>query len=158
MKKGMVGMLSALVGTAIGAAAACRILNDRVREIQEKSDKHLALFLMMNQWIMVKQLGKSLASYFEREGYRQIAVYGMHYAGETLVAELAGSDVEVKYGIDKNADKIYADLLIVTPDSKLEKVDAVVVTSITFFEEVKEALSEKMDCPIISLEEIVYQI
>ena len=66
--------------------------------------------------------------------------------------------MEIKYGIDKNADKIYADFLIVTPDSELEEVDAVVVTSITFFEEIEEALSVKVDCPILSLEDILYQV
>jgi len=44
------------------------VLKGRIKEIQDKSDKHLSLFLMMNQWVMVKQAGKSLAEYFEWEG------------------------------------------------------------------------------------------
>lgn len=158
MKKGVIEILSAVGGAAAGAAAVGRALKGKIKETQEKSDKHLALFLMMNQWVKVKQAGKNLAEYFEWEGYRQIAVYGMHYAGETLVEELAASNIEVKYGIDRNADQIYADILVVTPDSDLEAVDAIVVTSIQFFEEIKESLSAKIDCPIISLEEIIYQI
>jgi len=82
----------------------------------------------------------------------------MHYAGETLIEELAGSNIEVKYGIDRNSYQIYAGIPIVMPDSDLEKVDAVVVTSIHFFEEIKELLNTKIDCPIISLEEIIYQM
>ena len=158
MKKGVIGILSAFGGAAAGTVAVGRALKRKIKETQEKSDKHLALFLMMNQWVKLKQAGKSLTEYFEWEGYRQIAVYGMHYAGETLVEELAGSNIEVKYGIDRNADQIYTDLLVVTPDSDLEKVDAVVVTSIQFFEEIKESLSVKIDCPIISLEEIIHQM
>ena len=158
MKKGMIGIISALGGAAAGISAVGSMLGRTIKKNQEKSDKHLALFLMMNQWVKVKQEGKNLASYFEREGYQKIAIYGMHYAGETLVEELQGSNVEIKYGIDQNADKIYADFLIVTPDSDLEEVDAVVVTSITFFEEIEEVLNAKMDCPILSLEDIVCQI
>ncbi len=158
MKKGIIGMVSAIGGAAAGITAASGMLGNKVKENQKKSDKHLALFLMMNQWVKVKQEGKNLASYFEQEGYKKIAIYGMHYAGETLAEELQGSNVEIKYGIDKNADKIYADFLIVTPDSELEEVDAVVVTSITFFEEIEEALSVKVDCPILSLEDILYQV
>ena len=53
---------------------------------------------------------------------------------------------------------MYADFLVVAPDSDLGEVDAVVVTSITFFEEIEEMLNSKMDCPILSLEDILYQV
>lgn len=157
-EKGMIGMISAIGGAAAGITAVSGTLGKKAKGNQEKSDKHLALFLMMNQWVKVKQEGENLASYFEQEGYKKIAIYGMHYAGETLAEELQKSDVEIKYGIDKNADKIYADFLIVTPDDDLDEVDAIVVTSITFFEEIEEALSAKIDCPILSLEDILYQM
>ena len=158
MKKEIVGMGSAMGGATAGIMAVSGMLGSKIKENQKKSDKHLALFLMMNQWVKVKQEGKNLASYLEQEGYKKIAIYGMHYAGETLAEELKGSSVEVIYGIDKNADKIYADFPIVTPDRDLEEVDAVVVTSITFFEEIEEALSDRMNCPIFSLEDILYQM
>lgn len=158
MKKGMIGIVSLLGGAATGAVSVGKVLGDKVMENKKKSDKHLALFLMMNQWVKVKQEGKNLASYFEQEGYKKIAVYGMHYAGETFVEELQGSSVEIVYGIDKNADKIYADFPVVTPDDDLEEVDAVVVTSITFFEEIEEMLGAKIGCPILSLEDVLYQV
>lgn len=158
MKKGMIGVLSTIGGAAAGAAAIGKVLGGKVVENKEKSDKHLALFRMMNQWVKVKQAGKNLSSYFEREGYREIAIYGMHYAGETLTEELRGSSVKVKYGIDKNAEKFYADFDIVTPDAPLDKVDAIVVTPITFFDEIEQLLSDKADCPIISLEDVICQV
>ena len=34
-------------------------------------------------------------------------------------------------------------------------MDAVIVTAITFYEEIEEMLAEKMDCPILSLENIL---
>ncbi|EOS29449.1 hypothetical protein C807_02835 [Lachnospiraceae bacterium 28-4] len=158
MKKGMVGLISAIGGAAAGMTAVARALGKQIKGSQEKSDKHLALFLMMNQWVKVKQEGKNLATYLEQKGYQRIAIYGMHYAGETLAEELKGSGLEIAYGIDKSADKLYADFPIVTPDSNLEEVDAVVVTSITFFEEIEEVLGAKISCPIISLEDVVYQV
>ena len=117
------------------------------------SEKHLALFLMMNQWVAVKQEGKNLADYFEKQGYKSIAVYGMSYAGERLLEELKGSDIQVQYGIDKNADNIYMDVNIVTMEDELKPVDAIVVTPIFFFDDIEEELSQKIDCPIISLED-----
>lgn len=158
MNKRFVGVLSLLTGVAGGAIGAGKVIGTKVNEKQQLADKHLALFLMMNQWVKVKQDGKNLASYFEENGHKKIAVYGMSYAGETLVDELRGSNIQVAYGIDRKADNIYADIDIVTMDDVLEKVDAVVVTAITFFDEIEVKLSEKIDCPIISLEDILYEV
>ena len=82
----------------------------------------------------------------------------MSYVGETLLDELKGTDITVRYGIDKNSDTIYSDVDIVSVEDDLESVDAVVVTAITFFDEIEEKLSTKMDCPVISLEDILYEV
>lgn len=158
VKKGVISVLSALAGAAVGVGAIGKVQMDQTSKIQSMSDKHLALFLMMNHWVKVKQEGKNLSEYFEENGYKRIAIYGMSYAGETLVDELKGTGIAIAYGIDKNADSIYADVDVVTMDDSLDKVDAVVVTSITFFDEVEEALSRKMDCPVLSLEDILYEV
>ena len=158
MKKAIISLLSATVGAAVGAAATGKKMEDSNTKIQKMSDKHLALFLLMNQWVKVKQEGKNLATYFEANGYNKIAVYGMSYAGETFVEELRETDIEVVYGLDKNADGIYADIDVVSMDDELKEVDAVVVTAVTFFDEIEKRLSEKVSCPIISLEDILYEV
>ena len=158
MKKSVISVMSVLAGAIAGAGAIGKVEAGRLHHLQQLSDKHLALFLMMNQWVKVKQEGKSLTSYFEKNGYKKIAVYGMSDAGETLIEELKNSKVEVVYGIDQRADSIYADVNIVSVEGELELVDAVVVTAITFFDEIEEKLSEKVNCPIISLEDILYEV
>lgn len=158
MNKGIISALSALAGATVGAAAVAKTIGDSTQKAQTMSDKHLALFLLMNQWVAVKQEGKNLSDYFERNNYHSIAVYGMSYAGERLLEELKGSGITVKYGIDKNASGIYSDVELVTMEEKLEEVDAVVVTPIFFFDEIEEELSKKISCPIISLEDILYEV
>ena len=158
MKKTVITVLSALTGAAIGAGAVGKMTGESLGQSRSMSDKHLALFLMMNQWVKVKQEGKNLADYFKKNGYSRIAIYGMSYAGETLVDELKSTGVKVVYGIDQKADSIYADVDIISMDDEFEAVDAVVVTAITFFDEIEEKLSMKIDCPIISLEDILYEI
>lgn len=113
---------------------------------------------MMNQWVKIKQKGISLSSYFERNGYKRIAIYGMSYAGETLLSELRGTGVEVAYGIDKHAESLYAALDIVSADDIPGEVDVIVVTAVTFFDEIEEELSRKAECPIVSLEDILYEV
>ena len=158
MKKGSISILSALTGAALGAGAVGKIQGDMLNRTKKMSDKHLALFLMMNQWVKIKQENKDLSSYFEKRGFKKIAIYGMSYVGETLVDELKNSNITVLYGIDQKADSIYADVDIVFIEDELQEVDAIVVTAITFFDEIEEKLSEKMDCPIISLEDILYEV
>jgi len=158
MKSGIISAVSMLTGLVAGAGTVGKISGNKLNKMQNMSDKHLALFLMMNQWVKVKQEGKNLSAYFEKNGYKKIAVYGMSYVGETLIDELRTSDIEIAYGIDKNASLIYTDIDIVSADNSLDEVDAVVVTAITFFNEIEEKLSQKLDCPILSLEDILYEI
>ena len=158
MKKMIISLLSAGTGAAIGVATIGKKVADEKGRIQKLSDKHLALFLLMNQWVKVKQEGKNLASYFEAKGFKRIAVYGMSYVGETFVDEIKDTSIEIAYGIDKNADGIYADIEVVSVDEELQDVDAVVVTAITYFDEIEKKLENKLDCPIVSLEDVLYEV
>lgn len=149
---------SMIIGIGVGSKETSKALKKEINEKQDFSEKHLELFLLMNQWVKLKQEGKHLQDYFEKRGYRSIAIYGISYVGERLFEELKESDIDVKYGIDKKADGIYLELEIVTMNDDFEKVDAIVVTPIHYFEEIEEVLSNKIDCPIISIEDIVYEL
>ncbi|WP_342758490.1 hypothetical protein [Kineothrix sedimenti] len=158
MKKIISSIFLVLISAITSAVATERFCSKATKKAQEMSDKHLALFLLMNQWVLVKQEGKNLKDYFNKNGYKTIAIYGMSYAGERLLRELEGSDVTIKYGIDKKADVIYSDIEVISVDEDLEDVDVIVVTPIFFFNEIEEVLSKKIDCPIISLEDILYDV
>lgn len=160
MKKGYI--MAALLGLSGGAVGGTMIAaNNRNRDIEKwkaMSDKHLTLFLLMNEWMKTKQKGKSIADYFKKNGYKMIAIYGMSYVGERLLDELKDSGIEVKYAIDKNADSLYSQIDIHSLEDELADVDAVIVTPVTFFKEIEEKLSKKMDCPILSIENILYEL
>ncbi len=158
MKKGIISVLSTLIGTAVGAGVVEKVERANLSKIQNLSDKHFALYRMMNEWVKVKQKNKSIADYLEKKGYTRVAIYGMNYVGETLLTELENTNVRVLYAIDQNASNIYSDVDVVTPEENLEEVDAVIVTPITFFDEIERKISEKMDCPIISMDDILYEI
>lgn len=158
MKKQTISLISILAGAVISAGAVGKVVIGETGKVKTMSDKHLALFLMMNQWVKIKQKGKNLSEYFEKSGYKKIAIYGMSYAGETLAEELRGTETEVVYGIDRNADTIYSDLDIVSIEDNLAKVDAVVVTAISYFDEIEEQLLQKMECAILSLEDVLYEV
>lgn len=158
MKKGIISILSGVVGITVGIGTTGKVLGKRLNKQSEMSEKHLALYMLMNQWVQVKQEGKSLISYFEKNNYKKIAIYGMNFVGQTLCKELDGSQIEIQYAIDKNAENIYVDFEVLTIEDSLEDVDAVVVTPIYYFEEIEEQLTEKVSCPIISIEDILYEV
>lgn len=158
MKNGVWKLLALIGGISLGAVIADGRMRKEVKKKEDMSRKHLVLFLMMNQWVKVKQEGKHLASYFVKNGYQNIAIYGMSYAGEALLNELKGTEIQVAYGIDQNAGSVYSDIDIVSNESNLREVDAIVVTAITFFEQIEEMLADKVQCPVISLEDILYEV
>lgn len=162
MKKGFGGVFSTLAGMAAGAVAggvaAKSTSSKKIREMAVGHEKVHLLYMAFDQWLRVRQEGKTLVEFFEKQGYKTVAIYGMKELGERLYDELQGSDITVKYAIDKNADSIYADVDVVTPDDELEPVDVIVVTALYYFDEIEEMLSEKVDYPIVSLEDILYEV
>ena len=63
--------------------------------------------------------------------------------------------IEVVYGIDIRGRGIYTAVPVYAMDETLEEVDAVVVTTVAFYDEVKKKLLSKLSCNILSLEEIL---
>jgi len=159
MKKVVVSVVSSIAAMAAGVVLGAAMTRQAYIEDKENwkamSDKHLALFLMMNQWVKMKQEGKKIYGYFKDHDLKNIAVYGMSYVGETLVHELENTDITISYGIDKNIESVYSDIKVFSMEDELPEVDAVIVTAITFFDEIKEQLKEKIDCPVVSIEDII---
>ncbi len=158
MKRKVVNIFTLLLGISMGGFFLKKVMNGKVNSWKDSSDKYYSLFLMMNQWVKLHQEGKKISIFFEKKGYHNIAIYGMSYAGETLMHELKNSRVKVQYGIDKNAGKLPLDIKVVYPNENLEEVDVIVVTPIAYYDEIKSELSEKIKCPIVSLEDILYAI
>ncbi len=155
MKKWMKYMIWWMCGCAAGACFIARQYKKYITKLQNLSDKHLRLFLLMCRWVEQKQKGKNIPDYLIRHGYASIAIYGMNYTGERLLREMRDSQVRVLYAIDRNADEIYSETEIVTMDEEWLPVDAIVVTPVCSFCEIRKQLSGKVDCPVLSLEEIL---
>lgn len=160
MKKGAIGVLSILAGFVAGVAVTRKIEWEKLKKAEKISGKFMSLFYMMNQWVKVKQAKSDLSFYFEKNNYERIAVYGVGCIGETFIKELKDTKVEIAYGIDRRASFIHTnvDIDVILPDDSLGSVDAVVVTVVDSFDEIEEKLREKMDCPIISLEDVIFEI
>ena len=155
-------ILSTVFGTMIGAVGGSAVMGKTASKNVEKwrvmSDKHLALFLLMNEWMKTKQDGRHIKEYFEKNGYQSVAIYGLSYVGERLLDELKDSGIEIKYAIDRNADSICTDIEVYSPEEELPEADIVVVTAVYFFDEIHNHLIDKVACSIVSFEDILYEI
>lgn len=151
-----------------------KVLNERMRHYIErcsevpvninKNDKfehkYYSLFMLMCNWMEKKQNQKKICMFLNKRNIKSIAIYGMGNIGILLLRELELCGINVKYGIDEDLNTSYMsyDIKIYRPSDFLEKVEAIIVTPITYFEEIKEKLSSKVECPIFSLQDILDQL
>ncbi len=144
-------------GFAAGALCITRLKNKVIKTKEDKIDKFRNYYDVLNHWMELKQGGKSLEEFFIRNNYRTIAIYGMGEMGCRLYSELMDSSIEVKYAIDQKADTAFTELKVVTIDEELEDVDVIVVSATFAFDDVKHRLSELVNCPVVSLEDVVFK-
>ncbi len=133
-------------------------LKNRYEKSKILEDKHLEMFLLYDRWIQNKQNGKKIGDYFEENGLKQVVIYGVSYIGKRLFKELNIDGIEVKYLVDQ---KQYEDIdgkEVIQIRENMDSVDAVIVTSIYYFEDIEDELKGKFKCPILSLGDIIYKV
>lgn len=156
MKKKFMKVLGFI--SAIGLAASYdKKHRNKFKREEEYGKKMSAYYHTFNRWLKLKQQNQTLADYFREKGFLSIAIYGYRELGERLYDELKGTDIDIKYIIDKNPEGIFTGLNIYRPDEKLPKVDAIIVTAFYFYDEIEDTLTDLTDYPIISLEDIISQ-
>ncbi|MCI8295698.1 MAG: hypothetical protein HFG22_07415 [Lachnospiraceae bacterium] len=155
MKKKTVYIMLSIVFFIFGHASGRYLYGRYVALTEDKEEKFFLLSRTLDRWFMSKQRGRLVYKTLSENGYHDIAIYGIGYLGERLLDELNGTDINVKYVIDRNANNIDRDIKIVRPEDGLEAVDAIIVTPVLYYHEIKKKLSEKIDLPIISIENII---
>lgn len=115
-----------------------------------------ANYNVLKRWFALKQQNKRICTYFEKNGYERIAIYGMSDLGMYLYTELADSSIQTLYAIDRRAEKLKMGFPILTIEDFLPEVDIIIVTAVYFFKEIDEVLRNKVICPVISLEDVLY--
>lgn len=159
MRKGtVIGLLSGIAGGAAVTALAFGKKGNSVNDF-DKVKKFKSYYNMLNQWLMLRNAGKKLETYFIEHGYHNIAIYGMGEIGERFYEEMRCSQsVNISYAIDKNANHVLTDMKVYSMEDKFPSVDVIVVTSIFAYDEAKKALEENTDSFVISLEDIIQDL
>jgi len=128
------------------------------RWIQQCLDRTGMNYEVLKKWFLLHTQGKTIASYFNSNGYKSIAVYGMAELGRYLISELRTSAINIRYGIDRRAEILKAEVPILTIEDELPEVDVVVVTAVFYYDQIAEGLLNRIECPVVSLEDILYNV
>ena len=120
-------------------------------------DRYYKIMKAMNSWICALQRGKLTVYYFNERLVQSIAIYGWGDLGKCLENELRDTNVQVRYVIDRNKNNIGdKDIKIYSlDDDTWPDVDMVVVTPFYEYQSIKERIKEKINCRIVSIEDII---
>lgn len=127
-------------------------------EAWEYAEKHLVMVNQLDKWVEIKQKNLDFGEYFINNNIHTIAVYGLGIMGCRLIEELKDSQVVIKYGIDKNAAQMLKSIEVRKNEGRFDDIDAIVVTSSFYFDEIERQLRKNTDKAIINIDDILYEI
>ena len=113
---------------------------------------------LIHQWWTLREKGVFLVKWFHDRGYREVAIYGLGEIGFHLMHELRHDGIKICYGIDRQQREAVELPVLKNNLNTYPQVDALVVTPIVDFVNIREQLYSKMKMPIISLLEIVQEL
>lgn len=146
-----------VIGTAMGFVLGEKCQEKQVYKLEEENVKFYEFYDVLLQWIKVHQNGRTLANYFQKYGYRTVAIYGMKELGMALWKELKDTEIVVKYGIDNKVTQTDANVNLFKSKDNLEEVDVIVVTAIHDYADIEMELKDKMKCQVVALNDVVYE-
>jgi len=152
----ILGVIVFIVVFIMGILIGLKYSSQETISMQQLSVKNMDLFKIAVKWI--KSSGK-ITDYVKEHGYKRVGIYGMSYLGDCLVDTLYKGKIEIVYGIDRNAEKIYNPYIPVYHiEDELPDVDLIIVTAIASYPQIKHELEMKMKgiADIVSLEYILY--
>lgn len=130
-----------------------------IAEYQRKkqSDRLKKHCEILNHWLMNLQKGSTVGRYLAELGFHKVAIYGFGDLGQRLYQELLSGEVQVVYGMDRRVVSEDPAFTILTAPDAAREVDAVIVTAMIAFPGIAATLRETLNCPIISLEDVIYR-
>ncbi len=151
-----VGLLLFLAGLAVGGLLMLSFLQYQ-KQVYYKKISHEKRYLdVMHQWFILKENALPISDILEEYHISSVAIYGMGIMGRHVIRELKGTGIAVKYGIDQRKMNAYEQVPVFTPKEQFREVDAVINTVVWEHDKISHMLSEKLDCKILNLEELIF--
>lgn len=120
--------------------------------------KYEMYFYLLDTWMYLREKNISLDRYLLEYGYKNVALYGLGTFARHLIKELSESEVQISYIIDRNRDVQCPGMIVKSISQDLPEVDAVIVTVIYEFDSIWQTMRELVNCPVLSLAEIIKEL
>ena len=139
-------------------------VDKKLKTCEATSSRYVMYYKTLTQWLKNRNKGIMADEFFKKQKISSIAIYGIGEMGQMLFEELKGTEIHVRYFIDKRANDIFSNDIgtkVVGLDgiSSEESVDAIVITPIYDFNAIEDMLYDMgLDATILSLEDIVYEV
>lgn len=134
-----------------------KAITSQENELERKLYRFQKNYNLMHQWLLLKEQGRSVAKYLQKKNYHLIAIYGMGINGKHLKAELNTREVRIVYGIDLKGAALHDDVPIYGLQDEWPVADVIIVTIVDEYPVIYKELRKKVKCPIISLDEILFE-
>lgn len=155
-------ILGAVVIFIVGFCMGCSWIFKRcfsfTKEQCKRGDKFTRMFRLLDRWMQLKENDKTIICYMNEMGYSNIAIYGIGYLGKHLIKELYKSEIHIDYLVDRKVEKIEENIIIYKPEAVFPETDVMIITAIMDFDDIADQLESKVQCPIISLEDVIYTV
>lgn len=151
-----IAIIAFLTGYMIEKHKAEKHFTEKIRKEEAKSTRYLIDMridlLMITRYVSGIGFDKMLKAH----NFQHVAIYGAANVGKCLYHFLDSSEIEVVCFIDKtkSAEMLY-DIPICDSNNIDPNIDAIIVTPLTYFDEIYDDLNKKVDCPIIPVVDIL---
>lgn len=127
--------------------------------IYAERDKFREYYSCFDNWLMLLEKGVCIAEYFEKKKIKEIIIYGWGPLGKHLYEELEGSSIKVKTVIDRCAESIHDNEIVMTLNEVKSINSPIVITPYYYFDEITQEIEGrfgKKRC--ISLDDIILEL
>ncbi|WP_026526290.1 hypothetical protein [Butyrivibrio sp. VCD2006] len=127
--------------------------------MQEEIDRALKSKLIENTWIVKKNMGWSIRSFFTDNKISHVAIYGLGALGLRLYDDLEDSGLKIDYAIDQTVTEEKQSMvefpLLSSSSDSFPQTELIIVTPVQYYWDIVKLLEQKTDIPIVSLEDVV---
>ena len=123
-------------------------------------DFFIQLYELMEKPELFVNLKENLTRYFNMNGYKNIAVYGVGKLGTLILSNIDTAQLGSIYIIDENKEACFGNIEKITVEELVGKkeIDMVLVTPLLDYPQIEARICSICEIPVISAKELMYDM
>lgn len=151
----VIAVVACVIGYILAKYKDKKYYVEEIKKEKEKSARYLFDLRIAVLMVEAYMLNSGLDKMLRANNYSRVAIYGAAAVGRSLYYFLDSSEIEVVCFIDKRKTGEMLNNIPVRDLSNIDSnIDAIIVTPLTYFDEIYDDLKTKIDCPIIPITDI----